>query len=233
MLTEILDGAREVADEAGIAMLGGHTVEDTEPKFGWVVTGVVAEEELWRNKGAQPGDLLLLTKPVGTGVWATAAKHGVADAGGWGVACRVMRELNRLPAEILRTVGPHAVTDVTGFGLLGHLLEMARASGVTVEIEASRVPLMGGVRDLAAMGLFPAGSHATRRFCERALTVHPEVDPLLVDLLADAQTSGGLLISVASERAETLHAALGRRGIPHHEIGRVLEKGEGAIRVVR
>jgi selenide, water dikinase len=233
VLRDILLGGHEVVQEAGALLLGGHSVEDKELKYGLSVTGTVHPERVITNAGARPGDRLLLTKPLGTGVIATAIKGGLAPAETEAEAVRWMTTLNGDAAEAMQETGVNACTDITGFGLLGHLLEMARASGVTVEIEASRVPLMGGVRDLAAMGLFPAGSHANRRFCERALTVHPEADPLLVDLLADAQTSGGLLISVASERAETLHAALGRRGIPHHEIGRVLEKGEGTIRVVR
>jgi len=129
---------------------------------------------------------------------------------------------------------PHEALELRSierFGLLGHALELAGASGVTVSIETSRVPLIAGVRDLAAMGMIPAGSFADRKFCERAVAVDDGVDPLLVDLLADAQTSGGLLISVAGPAGDELHAALERRGVPHHEIGRVAEPGPGRIRV--
>jgi selenide,water dikinase len=143
-----------------------------------------------------------------------------------------MTTLNRDAAEAMQEVGVHACTDVTGFGLLGHTLELASASGVTVEIECSRVPLIESVTDLAAMGFIPAGSFANRRFCERAVTVLEGVEPLLADLLADAQTSGGLLIVVGQDRAAGLHDALEGRNVPHHEIGRVVEPSSGRIRVL-
>ena len=157
------------------------------------------------NAGARPGDRLILTKPLGTGVLATAIKGGMAPPEVEAEAIRWMTTLNRAAAEAMQEVGVNACTDITGFGLLGHALEMARASEVEIEFQASHIPLIPGVRDLALAGMIPAGSFANRKFCERAVTVDESVDALVVDLLADAQTSGGLLIAVASERAETLH----------------------------
>ena len=232
VLREILRGGLEVIQEAGALLVGGHSVEDPELKYGLSVTGVVHPERVVSNAGARPGDRLILTKPLGTGVLSTAVKGGLAPREVEVEAVRWMSTLNRDAAQAMQEVGVNACTDVTGFGLLGHALEMARASGATLELDAARVPLIPGVRDLAAMGMIPAGSFANRRFCAGRLSVDPGVDPLLVDLLADAQTSGGLLIAVSYERTESLHEALERRRLPHPEIGRVLGSGTGEI-VVR
>mgnify|MGYP005840127851 CR=1 FL=1 len=229
VLREVLLGGHEIVREAGALLVGGHSVEDPELKYGLSVTGAVHPERVVTNAGARPGDCLILTKPLGTGVLATAIKGGLAPPETEAEAVRWMTALNKDAAEAMQETGVHACTDITGFGLLGHALEMARASRVMVEIRASRVPLIPGVRDLASMGLLPAGSFANRRFCERAVAVTEGIDPLLVDLLADAQTSGGLLISVPAARCEALHAALQRRGVPHHEIGKVAEAGAGGI----
>ena len=183
------------------------------------------------NAGARPGDRLILTKPLGTGVLATATKGGMASPDAEAEAVRWMTTLNKEAAEAMQEVGVNACTDITGFGLLGHALELASASGVTVLIETSEVPIIGSVKDLAAMGLIPAGSFANRKFCERAVTVEDGVAPILVDLLADAQTSGGLLISVAESRSTSLHASLEMRRVPHYEIGRVSGESPGEIRV--
>jgi selenide,water dikinase len=206
-------------------------VEDPELKYGLSVTGTVHPDRVVTNAGARPGDRLILTKPLGTGVLATAIKGEMAPAEVEADAVRWMTTLNRAAAEAMAEVGAHACTDITGFGLLGHALELATASGGTLEIRAGRVPLIPGVEALAAMGLIPAGSFANRAFCERAVTVEDGVTPLQVDLLADAQTSGGLLIAVAEDRADGLHEALERRGVPHPEIGQVTEPGAGRIHV--
>lgn len=231
VLRDVLLGGHEVVAQSGALLVGGHTVEDPELKYGLSVTGTVHPDRVVTNAGAKPGDRLLLTKPLGTGVLATAIKGGMASPELEAEAVRWMTTLNREAAGAMQEVGVNACTDITGFGLLGHALELAGASGVTVSIETSRVPLIAGVRDLAAMGMIPAGSFANRKFCERAVAVDDGVDPLLVDLLADAQTSGGLLISVAGPAGDELHAALERRGVPHHEIGRVAEPGPGRIHV--
>ncbi|MHB1047712.1 MAG: selenide, water dikinase SelD [Thermoanaerobaculia bacterium] len=232
VLERILAGAAEVAREAGIEIVGGHTVDDTEPKFGLAVTGVVHPGRVVTNAGARPGDALVLTKPIGTGILATAVKRGLAGADAERRLVAVMRALNRAAAEAMLEVGVSACTDVTGFGLLGHLREMAAASGVDVEVEAAAVPLLSEARDLAAADCVPGGS------IENLEHVAPHVDfaPGLsrVDrlLLADAQTSGGLLISLPEERCEGLQSALHARGVTDaRRIGRFVAPGPGRIRV--
>jgi selenide,water dikinase len=232
VLREVLLGGHEVAQLAGALLVGGHSVEDPEFKYGLSVTGTVHPDRVVTNAGARTGDRLILTKPLGTGVLATAIKGGMATPGSEAEAIRWMTTLNRDACEAMQEVGANACTDITGFGLLGHALEMARASGVTVELHASRVPLIPGTREMASGGMIPAGSFANRKFCERSVTVEDGVDPLLVDLLADAQTSGGLLVSVGENRSDTLHAALERRGVPHHEIGGVVANGKGRIHLL-
>ncbi len=232
VLERILAGAAEVAREAGIEILGGHTVDDTEPKFGLAVTGVVPPDRVVTNAGARPGDALVLTKPIGTGILATAIKRGLASADAERRLVTTMRTLNRAAAEAMVEVGVSACTDVTGFGLLGHLREMAAASGVDVELDAAAVPLLEGARDLAAADCVPGGS------LENLEHVTPHVDfaPGLsrVDrlLLADAQTSGGLLIAVSEERCDTLLEALGARGVGFaRQVGRFTAPGPGHLRV--
>jgi selenide,water dikinase len=229
VLREVLLGGLEMLRQADALLVGGHSVEDSELKYGLSVTGTVHPDQVVTNAGACPGDRLILTKPLGTGVLATAIKGGMAPAEAEAEAVAWMTRLNRDAAEAMQEVGVNACTDITGFGLLGHALEMARASGVTFQLQASRVPVIPGAKDLAAMGLIPAGSFANREFCRCAVTVEEGVDPLLVDLLADAQTSGGLLIAVADSRAQTLHDALERRQVLHSEIGNVLESSPGRI----
>ena len=233
VLERILAGAAEVAREAGIEIVGGHTVDDTEPKFGLAVTGVVRPDQVVTNAGARPGDALVLTKPIGTGILATAVKRGLAGDDATRRLVTTMRTLNRGAAEAMVEVGASAATDVTGFGLLGHLREMAAASGVDAEVEAASVPLLPGVRDLAAADGAPGGS------LENLDHVAPHVDfaPGLsrVDrlLLADAQTSGGLLIAVPEERSVALLATLAARGVADaRRVGRIAGAGTGRIRVL-
>ncbi len=242
VLLEILAGAHEVAEEAGIPVLGGHTIEDTEPKFGWVVTGRTTEQELWRNGGARPGDVLLLTKPLGTGVWATAAKHQVAGAAGWQAAQDVMRQLNRRAATILRDARPHAVTDVTGFGLLGHLHELLHASGADGEIWVDAVPVLDGTIELIRRGEVPGGTRANLIHANGWAHWDDGVgeEPRLV--LADAQTSGGLLAAVGREGVSELVLRLEADGLlaavmpasRSHAVGRGPRDGDlGGARSVR
>jgi selenide,water dikinase len=229
VLRDVLLGGLDVIRQAEALLVGGHSVEDPELKYGLSVTGIVHPDRVVTNARARPGDRLILTKPLGTGVLATAIKAGMATPEALAEAVGWMTTLNRDAAEAMQEVGVHACTDITGFGLLGHALEMASASRVIIELCASLVPLIPGARDLASMGMIPAGSFANRKFCDRAVTVEDGVDPLLVDLLADAQTSGGLLMAVAGDRAEALHAALERRRVPHPEIGCVSSARAGRI----
>lgn len=233
-IRQILAGGLDKIHEAGALLVGGHSVEDQELKYGLAVTGVVHPERLLTNAGAREGDALILTKPLGTGIIATAAKGNLATAEVVAEAATLMAQLNRIPAAVLATGHLHAVTDITGFGLLGHALEMAVASGVELTILAAQVPYLAAAREYAAMGLVPAGSFANRRFCERHLQVDPDVDPLLLDLLSDAQTNGGLLLAVAAETAGEVVAHFRAAGCPRTcVIGAVTATGRGRLRVQR
>lgn len=228
VFAEILAGGLEKIVEAGAVLAGGHTLEDAEIKYGLSVTGYVDPEAIASNAGLRPGDALVLTKPLGTGVLATAVK---AEWEGGGKAeaelYRWATRLNANAAEVLRAMRLRAATDVTGFGLGGHLLEMARGSGVTVELDAGALPLMEGVEDFASDGLIPAGSYANRRHCACRTLVMPGVDSLRAALAFDAQTSGGLVLAVPAERVEEARERLGALGEPAWAIGRVLPLREG------
>jgi len=232
MLARILEGGAAVASEAGIGVLGGHSVDDPEPKYGLVALGLVHPDRIVANAGAQPGDRLFLTKPLGIGVLTTAIKRDLAPPAAVEQAVAAMRTLNRAAAEAMVAVGPHAATDVTGFGLTGHLLEMLRASGVGAHLRLARVPVLDGVWDLVRAGCYPGGS---RRNLDH---VSPSVDWGDLDdaeqlVLADAQTSGGLLIAVPAQHAEALHAELAARGtLVAAEIGEVTAEA-GRVRVSR
>jgi selenide,water dikinase len=233
VLKAILRGGLDKVREAGALLVGGHSVEDPELKYGLAVTGVVHPDRILTKGGALPGDLLILTKPLGTGIIATALKGRLASPAAEAAMIRVMSELNRAAAEALEGLEIHAVTDVTGFGLLGHGLEMAAASRVELTIHAGRVPVLSWAREYAAMGLVPGGSHANRRFCERHLFVDPRVGQVEVDLLSDAQTSGGLFIAVAAPHGKVLLHRLKERGVAEAAIvGEVTTAPKGIIRVV-
>ena len=233
ILKAILRGGLDKVHEAGAVLVGGHSVEDPEMKYGLAVTGVVHPDHIFTKAGARAGDRLILTKPLGTGIIATALKGRLASKEAEAAAIRVMSALNRAAAEALEGLEVHAVTDITGFGLLGHGLEMARASNVELTIYASRVPVLSWAREYAAMGLVPGGSHANRRFCENHLTVEAGVDQVTQDLLSDAQTSGGLFIAIAPQDGETLMNRLQERGVTEAAvIGEVTGSGVGRIKVM-
>ena len=206
---------------AGVVLLGGHTVRDREIKFGYAVTGAVAPDRIWTNAGARPGDVLLLTKPIGTGIIGTAIKAGRAPAAVVERAVAGMRTLNRAAAEALSTVDVHACTDVTGFGLLGHGSEMAGASGVGLEIEAAAVPAHR--RRGRPGGPEPSGrsGHQPRAFRERRRGLSSRPVELVADLLFDPQTSGGLLVAVPAAQAGRALEALAAGGATAARIGRV------------
>lgn len=207
-LEQILRGGADTMIEAGCVVIGGHSVNDEEMKFGYAVTGLVHPERVWTNAGARPGDVLVLTKPIGTGVISTALKRGIADPAHVESAIASMCRLNRQEGEA------HGCTDITGFGLLGHAREMALASGVTLEIDASRVPLLPGALEYARQGAIPGGLKNNREFVSCAVEFRRELPPELEALLYDPQTSGGLLVSLPPELASGA------------VIGRVLERGE-------
>ena len=203
-LEAILRGGAAKATEAGIPILGGHSVDDPELKYGMVVLGMVHPDRIVRNAGARPGDLLVLTKPLGIGIITTAIKAQIADEAIVGRALRVMTTLNRAASEAMVAVDAHGATDVTGFGLLGHLAEIVRASGVAATVRARQVPLIEGTRELAERGLIPGGSRRNLEAVTPLLRWAPTLADLDRLLLADAQTSGGLLIAVAPDRADEL-----------------------------
>ncbi len=233
VLKAILKGGMDKVHEAGALLVGGHSVEDAELKYGLAVTGVVHPDKILTKAGARVGDLLVLTKPLGTGIIATALKGRQASAEAEAAIIQVMSQLNRGAAEALEGLEVHAVTDITGFGLLGHGLEMALASKAELTIYAGKVPILPWAREYAAMGLVPGGSHANRRFCEKHLTIDPRVNPIDVVLLSDAQTSGGLLIAIAPKQADILLSRVRERGVTEAAcIGEITAAGEGKIRII-
>ena len=214
VLTDILRGGHAICEAAGVAVIGGHTIDDPEPKFGLAVTGRVHPDRIFTNAGAAIGDLLVLTKPLGTGIIGTAIKQGHADPAHARAAVESMVALNRGAAAAMCAVGANASTDITGFGLLGHLLNIARESAVSLEIDYPSLPVLPGVHDYIAREIVPGGTE------RNLVAVSPEV-AWPVDfpesarfLLADAQTSGGLVISVPPDRADQLIAAIEREGAP-------------------
>lgn len=229
----ILRGAAEVCAEAGIVIAGGHSVDDPEPKYGLVAIGEADPGRLYRKSGARPGDVLVLGKALGTGVITTGIKRDQAPAEAAEAAIRSMRQLNRGAAELLEEFEVHAATDVTGFGLLGHLLEVCRASGVRATVEARAPELLPGAVELAAAGCAPGGTSRNRQAAEREVEWAPEVEEALRIVLCDAQTSGGLLVAVPPEQGETLAQRWRAAGYAAALVGRVVEPGEGPrIRVV-
>lgn len=211
LLGEVILGGIGKLEEAGCLVIGGHSIDAPEPTYGFAVTGFVEADQLTTNGGARPGDHLVLTKPIGTGIISTAIKNGKADARMIVEAIEVMAELNAGAARAMSAVGVNGATDVTGFGLLGHLGEMAIASGVAAVVEYAAVPVIEGVRELARAGVVPGGTARNLVAVER-FTGFGNLEPADQLILADAQTSGGLLISVAADRAGDLVDALTGEG---------------------
>jgi len=214
VLKEILRGGLEKIHEAGAALVGGHSVEDPEIKYGLAVTGLVHPDRILTNAGVKPGDALILTKPLGTGVLATAIKAGLISGEARKRAVETMATLNRKAAEIISGYPVNGCTDVTGFGLLGHALEMAAGSKVSITLFADDIPLLPEVLDSVRMGLVPEGSYSNRNFCAHRVRLAEPIDPMLLDVLADAQTSGGLLVSLPQLQAAALLDDLKAGGVP-------------------
>jgi selenide,water dikinase len=234
ILIEILRGGAEVCRVAGVTVLGGHSVRDAEVKFGLSVTGRIHPDQIWTNAGARPNDVLILTKPLGGGTITTAIKREMLPPEAAAEAIRVMTMLNRGACRAGRAATIHACTDVTGFGLIGHAYEMASGAKVAIEINAETVPLIGHALDLAQRGVKTRAAGGTHDYLAERLSVSADVNPALVDLLLDAQTSGGLLFSVAPDQAATLIAALrAEQTICAAQIGRVIASDAPAVRVVR
>ena len=215
ILGRILKGGYDKAAEAGVAILGGHTVDDPEPKYGLAVTGVAEPDQLFSLDATEAGDLLVLTKPLGTGILATALKGGLAPEGSEEMLIKICAHLNRRAADIAREVDAHGVTDVTGFGLTLHAADLAEGSKLGLELWADRLPLMAGVRECMAQGLIPGGTRANLAHAtERGLVVDASVSEDDLLLANDAQTSGGLLIAVSPKSLGSLVEALTRAGEP-------------------
>lgn len=233
VLKAILKGASDKATEAGIPILGGHTVEDTEPKFGMVVTGQVHPKKVLTNAGARPGDVLILTKPIGTGIIATAVKRGLADDAVAQTAREVMAALNAAAARVMEDFPVNACTDVTGFGLLGHLKEMTRGSAVNALIYSDKVPLIEGTRELAMAGAIPGGTRNNLEFTSPLVDWAGNIPELEKLILCDAQTSGGLLVALPEKYAggfiDQLKSDHSGQGVV---IGKITESGEGRIQVI-
>ena len=222
VLTDILNGGVDIAKEAGIPILGGHTIKDKEPKYGMVVTGEVHPDKLTRNDTAKIGDLLVLTKPLGTGIISTAIKRHIANESIMKTAIDTMRTLNKSAAEAMAEVGANACTDITGYGLLGHLLEMCKGSNVSATIEFDAMPFMNGVFELAQDGVIPGGTKRNLEFVQDDISFAEHLAEFQLHMLADAQTSGGLLMSVPPEKAEALVNALKSNGtLASHIIGEI------------
>ena len=231
ILASIFAGGLETLASAGVSLLGGHTVQDQEIKFGYAITGEIHPDRIWRNAGARPGDVLLLTKRIGTGVIATALKAGRAPDLLVEAAILIMQRLNREASEMLKQTAPeavHACTDITGFGLLGHACEMAAASHVTLEIESARVPIIDGVLTLVP-GNVPGGGRSNAEHFGPDVRFAAAVGDNLGTLLYDPQTSGGLLVSVDEAQAEAIEAALASGDPGTRRIGRVLPRQSSLI----
>jgi len=233
LLGEVLRGGAETARLAGASILGGHSIDDPEPKYGMAVTGIVHPDRVLRNVGARPGDVLLLTKPLGSGIVSTAVKREIAAPALVDRAIEVMSALNRAAGEVLAASGAvHALTDVTGFGLLGHGWEMARGSGVALRFRAAAVPVLEGIHDLAAKGVVPGGSNANLRWVTPNLRVADGLEPTWPIVLADAQTNGGLLAAVDPASAEGVLAALRAAGVHGVAIGEALAAEAPRLEIV-
>lgn len=229
----IFRGAAEKVRQAGAVIAGGHSAQDREPKFGLVVIGLAHPDRLLTKGGARPGDVLVLTKPLGTGTITTAAKLEQAEAAHVAEAVEWMMRLNGAASEATLAAGGVCATDVTGFGLLGHASEMARASGVTLQLDCDAIPLMTGARRYADQAIFPGGSRENRRHFGAGTAFDPRVSEPEQMLLFDAQTSGGLLIALPGESVDSFAAEMSRRNAPWWRIGEVLPRGDHDLIVVR
>ena len=257
ILEQILAGGLSKMIEAGCTVVGGHSIRDEETKFGYSVTGLINPKRVLKNGGARPGDRLLLTKALGTGVISTAIKKGVAKQSWIDAAVRSMTTLNKTAAEVISSLlqdrpnasriskaaddqrpttddGPvHAMTDITGFGLIGHLREMLLASeNVSAEIHASRIPLLEGALDCVRAGYIPGGLKANREFAECMVAYHDEVPEEIKTILFDPQTAGGLLIAIADEAAAELTKQMNAAGVPAVKIGEVRAESKPLIRIL-
>ena len=233
VLRAVLAGGIEKLKEAETVLIGGHSIEDDEFKYGLSVTGFVHPQKIYTNKGLHPGDCLILTKPLGTGIISTAVKGGLASAETIFKVTELMAELNKTASEILESFPVTACTDVTGFGLLGHLAEMLVGTDICVTVESHVVPVLPEALEFAAMGFVPAGAHRNRSFRQEMVDLAPDVSAVMRDVLFDPQTSGGLLIGCAEKYAVELKNRLIAKGVKNTAIiGKVYDNEKERINVV-
>ena len=221
---EILAGGASKVKEAGAIIAGGHTIEDAEPKYGMCVTGFVHPSKIWSNSGAKPGDVLILTKPLGNGILATAAKQDIISQDEFFEAAASMANLNKNARDAAIDILVNACTDITGFGLVGHAYEIASASSVTLNFEANKLPVFDGVTDLVKKGIMPGGAKRNEEYLVKKTYISENVPPILKPVLFDPQTSGGLLFSVPE--SDKLIANLMRAGVLAAVVGYVSKKGD-------
>jgi selenide,water dikinase len=229
ILKDILRGGMDKLAEAGVPLVGGHSIDDLEVKYGLAVTGIVHPDRVLTKQGARAGDKIVLTKALGTGIIATALKADMASEAAVQAATESMLALNKNAAQAMRTADVHGCTDITGFGLIGHAREMARESTKALVLYLSRLPLLPEALAYAGMGLVPGGTHSNRSFYEPWVIYETQPGPELRDLLYDPQTSGGLFITIADDGLDGLLAALYDRGVAGVVIGEVLEEPAGRI----
>jgi selenide,water dikinase len=233
ILKDILRGGLDKMHEAGVILIGGHSVEDEELKYGISVTGTIHPSKVVHNSGARAGDRLILTKPLGTGIISTAIKGGMADERAVAGIVESMSTLNRKAAELMQDAGVHACTDITGFGLLGHASEMVEGTDVGMVIQAAAVPLFPGAKELAEMGMIPGGLHRNRDFRKNMVDIAGNVPQYLADILFDPQTSGGLLIAVPESKALRLLEKLHEENVSEAAIIGEVVAGPGGLITVR
>jgi len=230
ILLEILKGGADKVHEAGALLVGGHTIQDQEPKYGLSVAGLIDPAQIWTKAGMQPSDLLILTKPLGTGILTTAQKADMLSAAQLDEAVFWMSMLNRGAAEAARELGINAATDITGFGLLGHAYEMVRESSVGIKFFLERLPVLDGVRQLAEEGIVPGGARVNKQYLESHVAGQDTLDEIWMDILCDPQTSGGLLLAVPKERAGDLLRELHTRGLSWAAIvGEAVSRESGTL----
>jgi selenide,water dikinase len=229
ILVQILKGGYDKVHEAGAALAGGHTIEDDEPKYGLSVTGFVHPDKIFTNSNSKSGDVLVLTKPLGIGIVNTAIKGEMADEKSYNEAVKVMTTLNKEAKDAAVKAGANSVTDITGFGLLGHTLEMAQGSNVTIKINYRSLPIIKNVLEYAQMGLVPAGAYSNEKHVGEKVFFKSEIPREIKDVMYDPQTSGGLLISLERKNLEVLLKELERTSLEYNVIGEVLKKESHSI----
>lgn len=231
ILSDILRGAADKLEEANVTLVGGHSIDDKEPKFGLAVTGTIHPDKVRTNSGAKPGDVLVLTKPIGVGILTTSIKKNLLNESEIAHVSKIMTTLNKTAAETMDDYDVHASTDVTGFGLLGHASEMAKGSNVEIRIVNSQVPLLPRVKELAENGAVPGGTKNNFNYLKTDVTYPDSMAKVDQWILCDAVTSGGLLVAVAASDAENLVADLQNKNVDAHVIGDVIDGNNGHITI--